>query len=451
VTSPRPDTRLLATSPITTDLSQRLTNLTASAGAGYELNSIRTGLSGEGAGRSIELLVNINTTSVGTLVDHSTGIAGTQAYKIRVTLGGVVEFSDSSGLLMSLTTPGVVTGNRLCVVAWSTEPNPLHDGGAGTELRSEFLVYNTVAGGDPAWDTTEHDAVTPDGSATFTVGGVFTGGVLTLAYLPAITAVRISCRFHTRVETREHFVAQTAAPTNTGLAAVQQAVPPVEMFAPGQIIGPQYQHAAASMQPTRNRHRLLSPVWQWIQLNHADGAPAFTDDMRNGISPKWVLDLDDPGFVAEAGPGWQTPICWLARVQVPRHVEHLLVRVQWATWELDPIDPSNKVELQFHCADGPPRPVKDGNGFIPQFNVTSYQTIERIADDVSISGLGANQVFDFVKVERDADGFSWVWLAGRTDEGSGVGGMGYQVRSCVATPIVLGDGYGGLVANPWGP
>jgi hypothetical protein len=60
-------------------------------------------------------------------------------------------------------------------------------------------------------------------------------------------------------------------------------------------------------------------------------------------------------------------------------------------------------------------------------------------------------VFDFVHVERDADGFTWVWLAGRTDSGSGSGNASYAVRSCVAQPIVLGDGYGGQVPNGWGP
>jgi hypothetical protein len=443
VTSPRPDSRYLATSPITTDLSQRLTNLTASAAAGYEANSVRTGITGAGSGRSIEIIADINSLSTGTLVDHSTGVVGTSCYKIRVTIGGVVEFINSAGTVASVTVPSVAVASRSCVVAWSTEPNPLTVG-AGDALRSDFYVYNSFTG-EVSYTSADHSVEAAFATATFTVGGVFVGGVLTLAYSPAITAVRISCRFHTGVETREHFVAQTAAPSNDGIAAVQQAVPPAEMFAPGQIIGPQYQHAAASMQPTRNRHRLVSPVWQWIQAD----APPLSDDMRDAF-PKWVIDLDAPGFVAEAGAGWQTPICWLARIQVPRTIEHLLVRAQWATWETAP-GTTDKAELQFHCADGPPRPVVDGNKLIPQFNVTSYQTIERQVDDVSMSGLGANQVFDFVKVERDADGFSWVWAAGRADEGSGAGNVTYQVRSIAATPIVLGDGYGGLVANPWGP
>ncbi len=393
------------------------------------------------------MIADINSLSTGTLVDHSFGV-GAMCYQIRVTVGGVVEFINTSGTLASVTVPSVAVASRSCVVAWSTEPNPLTTG-AGDALRSDFYVYNSFTD-EVVYDTATHAVVAAHASATLTVGGVFTGGILTLAYTPAIDAVRISCRFHTGTETREHFVAQTAAPSNTGLAACQQAVPPPEFFAPGLAVGPQYQHAAASMQPTRDLHRLLSPVWQWMQLNHADGCPQFADDMRDGVSTKWVIELDDPGFVAEAGPGWQTPICWLARVQVPRHVEHLLVRAQWATWETAP-GTTDKAELQFHCADGPPRPVMDGNKLIPAFNFTSYQTIERQVDDVSISGLGANQVFDFVKVERDADGYSWVWVAGRADEGSGSGNVTYQLRSVVATPIVLGDGYGGLVANPWGP
>ncbi len=449
MTSPRPDSRYLSTSPITTDISKHLTNLTASGSGGYEATSARTAVVGTASGRSIELLVELDTSTTGVLVDHGNG-AG---FRIRVVSGGIVEFSDSNGLLMSLQAPSAPVGGsaHTYVVAWSTYPNPLTVGSA-TELLSEFLVYDLDGAGGLAWDTIEHPTSTISGAGTFTVRGVFTGGVMTLTYANSVGCVRISCRFHTRVETREHFVAQTAAPANVGLAACQFPVPPVEMFAPGMVIGPQYQAAAASMHPTRNRYRVAgSPVWQWMQLGHADGAPQFTDDMRDSVSTKWVFDLDDPGFVAQAGAGWQTPICWLARIQVPRTIEHLLVRAQWATWRTDAMGTTDKAELQFHCADGPPRPVMDGNKLIPQYNVTSYQTIERQINDVDINGLGDNQVFDFVKVERDADGFSWVWVAGRADEGSGSGNVTYQLRSIVATPVVLGDGYGGLVANPWGP
>jgi hypothetical protein len=441
VTSARPDTRYLATtsgSTIDVDLGQRLTNLTASAPGGYEANSARTALTGEARGRSIEIKANIKSDSAGYIVDHSAG-AGTVAYRIEVTMGGNVVFSDSSGVLMTIVAPGVTSVAKSYVVAWSTEPNPLTTG-APNALRSEFLVYAVVAT-TLSWDTAEHAVSTAPGTNTFTVGGRFAGGVMTNAYSPTIAAVRISCRFHTRVETREHFVAATSPPANVGIAACQVAVPPAAMLAAGQIVGPGYQLAAASAQTGRDRHRTLSAVWQWMNPD----PPTLTDDMRTGMGTKHVIDIEDD----ISGPGWQTPLGWLARVQVPRHVEWLYVRIQWATWETVP-GATDLVELQFHASNGPPRPVKDGNNFIPAFTITSYQTVSRQVDD-GVGGLGDLEVFDFVHVERDADGFTWVWLAGRTDSGSGSGNASYAVRSCVAQPIVLGDGYGGQVPNGWGP
>jgi hypothetical protein len=437
VTSARPDTRYLATSPITTDLGQRLTNLTASGAAGYELNSARTAIAGTGRGRSIEVVADIDDGQVGVLVDHThTGIT----YQIRVTVGGVVEFHDATGLIMSITAPNVNGAARSYVIAWSTEPNPLTTG-APDALRSEFLVFDVAVGADPlAWDTLEHTVSSVSNTATLTVGGVYSG-VLTDAYAPAIDAVRISCKFHTRVLTRHDFVAATSPPANVGIAACQVAVPPAAMLAAGQIAGPGYQLAAASAQTGRDRHRTLSAVWQWINPD----PPTLTDDMRTGMGAKHVIDIEDD----ISGVGWQSPLGWLARVQVPRHVEWLYVRIQWATWETVP-GATDLVELQFHASNGPPRPVKDGNGFIPAFTITSYQTVSRQVDD-GVGGLGDLAVFDFVHVERDADGFTWVWLAGRTDSGSGSGNASYAVRSCVAQPIVLGDGYGGQVPNGWGP
>jgi hypothetical protein len=441
MTSARPDTRYLATSPITTDLGQRLTNLTASGAAGYEANSARTAITGAGKGRSIELIADIDDTNVGVLVDHSTAID--TSYKISVAIGGVVTFRLTATVTVTLTAPNVPAAGSATsyVVAVSTEPNPLTTG-AGDALRSEYLVYDLNVGADPlAWDTVTHGVPVADVTATLTIGGIYTGGVLTVAYPLTIDAVRISCRFHTRVETREHFVAATSPPANVGIAACQVAVPPAAMLAAGQIAGPGYQLAAASAQTGRDRHRTLSAVWQWINPD----PPTLTDDMRTGMGVKHVIDIEDD----ISGPGWQSPLGWLARVQVPRHVEWLYVRIQWATWETVP-GATDLVELQFHASNGPPRPVKDGNGFIPAFTITSYQTVSRQLDD-GVGGLGDLEVFDFVHVERDADGFTWVWLAGRTDSGSGSGNASYAVRSCVAQPIVLGDGYGGQVPNGWGP
>lgn len=423
MTSPRPDTRYLATSPITTDLGQRLTNLTVAAPGGYEANSARTAIDGTGAGRSIELKCDVDTATGGVLVDHNNG-AG---YRITVGAAGTITFSDTNGTLKSITAPNVGALAQAYVIAWSTEPNPLTTGAADA-LRSEFLVYD-VAGTTLSWDTAEHAVAAASNTGTFTVAGVYTGGVMTLTYAPGVDAVRISMRFHTRVETREHFVSATPLATILGVKACQTIPLPAEVIAAGQIVGPGYQFAAASMQVTRDRHRLVSPIWQWL----APEQPSLADDMKDTISYKLVLDMP------ELGVGWQQPLCWLARRRIPRHVAHVLVRIQWATWETAP-GVTDKVELQFHCADGPP------NSYVKMRS----QLISRQVDD-GASGLGVNQSFDFVRVERDAEGYTWLWMTARTDEGSGAGNATYQVRSCSVTPVVLEEGYGGEVPNPWGP
>jgi len=243
-----------------------------------------------------------------------------------------------------------------------------------------------------------------------------------------IDAVRVSCRFHTRTETREHFVAATPAPTPTGPVAVQLVTPPEAMLEPGELAGPGYQLAAASMQTTRDRHRLVSPIWQWTQPN----AVALRDDMRTSLGPRWVWDLGD---------GWQSPLNMLARRRIPRHTGYLRVIVQWVTWKTNAAFPMDLVELRLHTADGPP------NAFTQQ----TSKLIDRSVDDGSIAGLGVLQVMDFVWVVRDGQGFTWLWASARTDGGSGSGNASYAVRSISVTPIVLGEGYDGQAPNQWGP
>jgi hypothetical protein len=426
VTSPRPDTRFLATSPITTDLGQRLTNLTVAAPGGYEANSVRTAIDGQVAGRSIEIKVEINSTNGGVLVDHATG----NSYRIAVAVGGAVEFSDSSGLLKSIPAPNVGVGLKDYVVSWSTEPNPQSTGGAGTILRSEFVVYD-VAGAALSWDVLIHDNVVTSAAGTFTVGGVYTGGMMTLTYANPIDAVRVSSRFHSRIETREHFVAQTAAPTLEGPAACQLFPLPAAVCTNGNVIGPQYQLAAASMQTGRNRHRLASPLVQWQNAS----PPALSDNMKEAanVNPKHVWNM--PG-----GEGWQQPLMWLCARRVPLNIMWLRVEVQWATWETISGD-TDLVELRAHTWSGNPLTATETHSVL----------ISRQVDD-GTNGLGVRQVFDPLLVKRDpANGLTWIGLSARTDAGSGTGNATYWVRSLTVVPWVLPEGYGAQPLNPYGP
>jgi hypothetical protein len=196
----------------------------------------------------------------------------------------------------------------------------------------------------------------------------------------------------------------------------------------GNVAGPGYQFAAASMQTTRDRHRLASPVVQWMQSS----PPTLSDDMKAAaaMNPKHVFNMGD---------GWQQPLMWLCRRMVPRHVQWLRVEVQWFTWESAP-GVTDLVELRAHTwNDNPYTATADSN-----------VTISRQVDDTSV-GIGVRQTFDPLLVERGADGYTWIGLSARTDSGSGSGNASYAVRSMTAVPWVLGEGYNGQPPNAWGP
>lgn len=336
---------------------------------------------------------------------------------------------------MSITAPNVGAGNKDYVIAWSSEEVPT----GGGFIRSEFLVYD-VAGSALSWSTNEsHSAVSASSTGTFTVGGVFTGGVLTLAYTPTIYSVRISSRFHTRVETREHFVAQTAAPSVIGVQACERIPFPAAALTSGNIAGPGYQAAAASMQVTRNRHRNLSPLVQWL-IGEWEPPPSYANDMRDVGNPKhvWSIPAGYKGW--NVGAGWQTRINMLSRVRVPEHVQHLRVEVQWATWETSEGLGMDLVELRAHTSNGRPRDA----------NLVSTQTISRSTDD-GTHGLGVREVFDPLYVQRDENGWTWIWLSARTDSGSGSGNATWSIRSLSIVPWLLPPDWADLPPIPLGP
>lgn len=425
MTSPRPDTRYLATAPITTDLGQRLANLTVAAPGGYELASARLAIDGSGAGRSIELAVEIDNATTGILVTH--GTVATPRYRLRVAAGGIVEAVDSGGVLAGVTAPSVGGAPRDYVVAWSTEPNATTTG-LGDALRSTLLVYD-VLGATLAKSTFVHALDTPNPAETFTVAGAWDGAILQQPYALAIDAVRVSCRFHTATETREHFVTASPAPTPSGPVAVQLITPPAASLEAGRLAGPGYQAAALSVAAGRDRHRLLGPVWQWIQPQ--GGMFAYADFLEDVLRPSWVLDED---------AGYQTAIHWLARRRIPRHAGHVRGVIQVSTWALGlgPVDPA---DFRLTIADGPPH----------AYQTRATTVVSRSIDDGGAPGVGALLEWDPAAVRRDDDGWSWLWLSTRTDGGSGAGNTGYAVRSLAVQPLVLLEGYLGELPDPWGP
>lgn len=423
MTSARPDTRLLVASPVTTDLSQWLTDLTASGSGAYEDPSVRTALDGTGDGRSLEAAFEASNASEGWILRHGGDVA-TQPYGLFVKTGEVRFMGTGATVIASIVMPGIGAGLSDYIAAINTEPNPLTTGAADA-LRSEFLVYD-VLGKALAWLVVHHAVIVADPAGAFSVGGEWDGAVLQIPYPDGIDDVRVSSRFHTRVEVREHWVAPTTAPTPDGITAVEGPVLPAETTLAKSVAGPQYQAAAAAMAVGRNRHRMVSAAVQCI----VPEPPMWEDDLADVIGAGRVYDLE---------LGYQTPLCWLWRRRIPRHCSWVRVRVQWATWDTDG-QPPDLVELRAHTADAPP----------PLAQEQQAKTISRNVDD-GTGGIGVLETFELLYVERDLDGWTWLFLSARTDGGSGAGNVAYSIREISIVPVSTSEGFDDQPPNQWSP
>jgi len=411
MSSPRPDTRLLTAAPVAADLGQRLTNITAAGLGAYEAPSARTALDGSGPARSLEILVNLDQASAGTLLDHG-GDTGTHGYRIDVSLpGGVVtiDFIGQATKLASIAAPGAGALAQPYVIAWSTEPNPATTGAADA-LRSEMLVYDAT-GAALAWAAVAHAVFAADPAAAVSLGGSWTGAILAAAYPKALDGCRISARWHGRAEVREHWVAQTPAPAVVGITAVEGQLLPSDTAIAKSIAGPQYQAGAASMRVGRNRHRLTSPSTETT----IPDPPSWVDDLADTIGPTRVLNLEG---------GYQVALGWVWRRRIPRMCGWVLVHLQLATWD-DDAQPPDLTEIRIHAADGPP----------VDFDEEQIKLISRSVDD-GTDGVGVQLVFDPLYLRRDeASGYTWLWLSARTDGGSGAGNAVYSIREVSIVPM----------------
>lgn len=419
MTSPRPDTRYLATSPITTDLSQRVTNLTVSSAAGYEDPSARTALDGTGRGRSIEVTIEVTDSHQGTIACHGRDLAADPNYVLRLKSGGLI-FECAGDEIFNVPPPNLGVSARVYHVSVSTEPNPATTG-APDALRSEITIYD-VTGDEVAYATATHEVYTIGATGAFSVGGQWDGASMLDAFDGSLDAVRVSARFHTRSELREHFVAATAAPDPDGIEAVEGPLLPAQATEPGAIVGPQYQAAALSLAPGKNRHRSVGPVIQMLTPN----APVFGVNLATTVPATWIRSLGD-GYATHLG--W----CWKRKIQ--RHTDWLRAQVQWATWILT--GASVSVKLRLYSSDKPPNLALDWDS----------STLSRTTDDTT-GGLGALEDFDLLKVRRNPQGQSWIWLGALVDV---VGATNaFTVRALGVTPVSR-PAVNGQAPNQWGP
>lgn len=398
------------------DSSQWSSSLIASPEAFYEDPSARAALDGTAPGRTLVASIELDTSMSGTLISFGADLAANPAYEITVSGGDVFAYQNGTAVLEE-TAPNVDGTAKTYIVAWATEPNPATTG-ASDALRSEFSIYD-VDGAELLWTTADHAVVSAGSTGALSIGGEWDGSTMTNVFDGTINEVAILARFATRTEIRERFVAQTSAPSVDGITAVEAPVLPSQITEAGALAGPAYQAAAASMAVGRNRHRLASPLIQMI----TPSAPWIPLDPRTGWPDTWVITLSD---------GFHTGLGWLWRRRVPTHLGWLRASVHWAA--RDTGASAVDCDLRIYCSDRHP-------GIAQQW---SSATLTRTTDDDA--GLGAFEDFDLLRVRRDADGYSWIWLAGYTEGTNNE----YRVRGLTVVPVSKAA-QNNAPPNQWGP
>lgn len=376
-------TTILLARTIAGDSSQYGLALTRSGAGAYEDGIARTALDGTGNGRALEVSVELDTGSDGVIVGRGISIAAC-TWGIGL-VGSVVAFIAGGAALTTLTPPNLDGSLKTYIISWSTEPNP---GGSGaTAMRSECLVQD-VDGNSLTYTALTHAVTAEDPSDPFAVGGLWSGVALDNAFTDTINAVRVSGRFHTRAETREHFYAQTAAPDPDGIVCVEQPVWPDDAHVAGSIVGPQLQASALAMAIGQNRHRLAGPTIQVLTPSSPEYQPTLSS--TTDLDATRCFTLSDT-YKMHTG--------WTWRRKIPRQCEWVRVQVQIATWDTGAA--AIAVNLRCYCSDKPPHLATEW----------SVQTLTRTANDTNGSGTGALLTFSPLFVRRDGEGRSFFWIA----------------------------------------
>lgn len=264
-----PDTVLLLDQGLSdafVDHSQYRTNL-AELGAGDyfgESNSARTAID---APREVAVVWDIQSGEAGVLVDH--GNAMNHGYQIGIA-GGSVYCSEAGDIRVLVALPGLAVGTDTpYLISWCQHPD-------GANVRSELLVVNLTTGAVAHAQAT-HAAGSTSATDTLTIGAAF-GGSSKFSASTDFSYVRIGRRFHSQVEQRESFVAQTTPPATTMLRRDALLVPDratLDIASDGSFAGPAHLWAGHAYE--QSDRRLVGPlvnlqVHSPLELVH-DGSP----------------------------------------------------------------------------------------------------------------------------------------------------------------------------------
>jgi len=198
------DTVFLAITTLTTDLSQVGTDLTSSAGGGYELNSTRAQL-------ITERTVTVRWTATAAEANKAIFVHGKQDQSDMTWAIG----TDGTGIIVGhqngaqVISAAAAVGAKDYTISWSMRANPLTTGASDAKI-SELVIYNHT---NATIEIVQATHVAPTSSATWdlSVGGWWDGANLILAPTNAPTKARVSSAAHPNVEEGEDWVAARTA------------------------------------------------------------------------------------------------------------------------------------------------------------------------------------------------------------------------------------------------
>lgn len=347
------------------DLSQRRTNLADETTYLAEEPSARAAIAGD---RELAVVADIGPDTTGTLLFHGHASGDPYTYRIVVTddFGPVVQCYEDGELIIEVEAPDLDSEPGPYLIHWSSQAT-----GAGT-ARSEVMVVS-LSSGAAAHAFDDHAVGTPNPAHALYVGAVdgangYTGGIA------AIKAVRIGTRFHSQVEAREDWIAESTA----AVVASQTRLEPVPidtttgLAAEGSLYGPAILHASHA--GTQADKRLWSPIVSEVYR-------------QTSLAPSLGYEFE-PARHAVLAPGsdylrlllrhtWRRPI--------PPGCRRARARVHVTMWPTSGVDVCS-VQFQVWAWDVLPFTYK-GLGPAPKSSATSVAT--RATSDGTSTGAGA--------------------------------------------------------------
>jgi hypothetical protein len=303
---------------LTTDLSQLLTNLTASGAGAYEAPSARSILTGA---RTVSVRW-LATAAEANLVLLICGNAAQtdMVWAIGTEVGGKICFY-INGVVGVLTSTAAVAAKDY-TVSVSTRANPDTTGPSDRQI-SEMMIWNHTDGVlVELLQATHALSAAGTGPYNLSVGGWWNGGGLTGVPTNAPTEARVSTSHHPHVEELEDWIGARVAYAGTADDGPAEPLGPIPASSG---LGDESQLAG--------RHPWGYVAAHALGVRHRSWSPIL-NEILNDTQPMPTAQLSWWAAAAPGDPRYTMDLAWLRWCQAPEWATHVRVRIhvrQWVT------------------------------------------------------------------------------------------------------------------------